>query len=189
MSRLLIILLVSSGLANAECFTRSTSKSVLNSKIERTADIKRQVTHERGTLLCRVTFRAFIDNQWYTAEGENKGPDYGSIDQICAGALQTGRTSILSYVAGSSINMQQEMTCTDEPIPHTKSEVQIGDIVKESELQPHPNYKFPFKFHGGICRWFVESRPTVGGLNLQQGIICRDPSYVDQMAWRVVDKW
>lgn len=190
MSRLLIVLLAISGIAQAECYSRLSSKSVLNSKIDTVTDVKRTIIPEpNNQLRCRIVFRASVNDRWYTAEGENAGPNTGSIDQICAGALQSGRISILNSVAGSSISMQQDMTCTDEPIPHTKPEVRIGDAVKESELQPHPLYKNPFRFRGGMCRWFVESRPVSGDMDMSQGIICRDPTYTNETVWKVVDKW
>jgi len=187
MSRLLISLLVASGMVHAECYTRSTATSKSLARVERVADVQRSVLPEGAAQVkCRVTFRALIGDKWYTAEGENIGLAADSFDQICAGALNVGRTSILTSVAGSSMQVDQDMICTDEPIPKAKAVVAVGDTVKDSELLPHPKHRSLFQHKGSVCRWFVETSPEVGRVDMNQGIMCHAP---DQTDWRVVDKW
>ena len=187
MSRLLITLLVVSGVANAECYTRSTATAKSLARVERVADVQRAILPEGADQVrCRVTFRALIGERWYTAEGENIGPAAGSFDQICASALNAGRTTILESVAGNAVQVNQDMMCTDEPIPKARPVVNVGDTVKDSELLPHPQHRSLFQHRGSVCRWFIESSPDVGRVNMNQGVMCRAP---DQTDWKVVDKW
>lgn len=187
MSRLLILLLATSGIVHAECYLRSSTVSKQNSQIERVADMQRTVTPAGdGRVQCRVTFRALIGDKWYTAESEAQGAVADSLDGICSQALNSGRTTVLNSVAGTNITSNQEMMCTDQPIPKNRPTVNVGDAVRVSELQPHPLYRNAFRYRGSVCRWFIESRPEVGNVDMTQGIICRAP---EQTVWQVVDKW
>ena len=173
--------------ASAECYVRSASVSQANKSISRIADLKREVLPVgSGKSLCRITFRAHIDGKWYLATGEETAHTWGSLDTACAKANQAAKTNILESVAGTKVSTRQDMICTDEPLPKTKPLVNVGDIIKESEVQPHPNHFDNFRFRGSLCRWFVESTPQIGKIDLNQGIICRLP---ESEFWKVVDKW
>ena len=74
MSRLLIVLLATAGIAHADCYTRGATVSSIGGKIERVADYQYSLLPApAGTARCRVTFRALINDRWYTAEGETAG--------------------------------------------------------------------------------------------------------------------
>ena len=189
MSRLLIILLAVSSVAHGECFTRSSTLSEAKHPIERITDVERTLLPgKKNTLICRVTFRAYINGAWETVEGEDAGPKDGSIDQLCAQAVDTGRARIIEKVSGRSLRNTQEMICTDEENLQVeeKNVVNIGDVGKDSQVQPHPLYKEVFQYRGSQCRWFVESVPRASVIDMNQGIICKSPN---QRAWKVVDKW
>jgi len=173
--------------ASAECYIRSATVSKMTSSIERTADLQRDILpHGNGGFKCRITFRAYIDNKWYTAVGEETGDAKASLDQTCSKAMTAGSVSILESVSGTSISSSQDMMCTDKPMPKSRPKVNIGDMVWESEVQVHPIQKKPFSYRGSECRWFIESRPESGSIDLSQGIICRS---LEQKVWKVVDKW
>ncbi len=173
--------------AQAECYVRSATTQTLLSKIERVADAEQTVVPVNKTQSrCRVTFRALIDGRWHTAQGEELFNNNESIDQACKRAQTATRINILESVSGSRINASQEMICTDKPMPQDRPKVNVGDMVWESEVQPHPLNKEAFAFRGSLCRWFVESSPRVGAVDMEQGIICRAR---DQKVWRVVDKF
>ena len=181
------LMLLSAANVHAECYTRSSTVSKLTSSIEQIADVERKVLPEgNGKNICRITFRAYIANKWHTAQGEEVGNVSDSLDTICAKALNSGRVSILESVSGTKITGSQELICTDEPKPKQKAAVSVGDLVWESEVQVHPAYKDIFRYRGSFCKWFIESKPDIGKVDMQQGIICRSP---DQKVWRVVDKW
>ena len=187
MPRLLIALLLIAGTAHADCYYRSSNISRLRAPIERIADVEQTVMPVgKDQNRCRVTFRALIRNTWHTVEGESVGPITTSLDQICGQAMNLGRSQILDRVAGTDITAAQEMICTDQPIPKTRDLVAVGDSVRESEMQPHPIHRRPFSYRGSECRWFVESRPESGRVDMNQGIACKNPNDRD---WRVVDKW
>jgi len=180
-------MLFSAATVQAECYTRSSTVSKLTASIEQIADVERKVLPEgNGKNLCRITFRAYINNKWHTAQGEEIGSVNDSLDNICAKALNSGRVSILESVSGTKITGSQELICTDEPKPKQKASVSVGDLVWESEVQVHPAYKNIFRYRGSFCKWFIESNPGIGKVDMHQGIICRSP---DQKVWRVVDKW
>lgn len=173
--------------ASAECYIRSASVSKANETIDRIADFKREVLPTAGGKnLCRITFRAHINGKWYLATGEEVAQTWGSLDTACAKAQQSAKTNILESVSGTKISTRQDMICTDEPLPKSKPFVSVGDIIKESEVQPHPTHFDNFRFRGSLCRWFVESTPQVGKIDLNQGIICR---LSESNFWKVVDKW
>ena len=185
LSGLLIVLLA--GTAHAECYMRSATVSQLTSSIERTADQQRDIIPQgNGGFKCRISFRAFIDNKWHTAVGEEMGDARASLDQTCAKAMTAARVTILESVSGTRVTGNQEMICTDKPMPVSRPSVSVGDIVWESEVQPHPVNKNPFNYRGSMCRWFVESKPQAGRVDLSQGIICRS---LAEKVWKVVDKW
>ena len=181
------LILLSAATAQAECYTRSSTVSKLTSSIEQIADVDRRVLPAgNGKNLCRITFRAYINEKWHTAQGEETGSVNDSLDTVCAKALNSGRVSILESVSGTKITGSQELICTDEPKPKQKATVSVGDLVWESEVQIHPAYKEVFRYRGSFCKWFIESKPDIGKVDMHQGIICRSP---DQKVWRVVDKW
>ena len=156
MSRLLIVLLATAGIAHADCYTRGATVSSIGGKIERVADYQYSLLPApAGTARCRVTFRALINDRWYTAEGETAGSAGQNSGQVCAQANNTARAS-------------------------------VGDVIRDSEVQPHPNYRKPFRFRGTTCRWFIESRPESGAVDMNQGVMCATST---QDVWRVVDKW
>lgn len=173
--------------ASAECYIRSATVSKMTSSIERTADIQRDILPQGNSgFKCRITFRAYIDNKWHTAVGEEVGDAKASLDQTCSKAMNAGSVSILESVSGTKISSNQDMICTDRPMPQSRPKVNIGDIVWESEVQIHPIHKNQFNYRGSACRWFIESRPESGNIDLSQGIICRS---LEQQVWKVVDKW
>ena len=175
------------GTANAECYVRSATVAKSNESIEHIADFKRDILPvENKKSLCRVTFRAYINGKWYLTTGEEVAHTWGSLDTACAKAQQAAKSSILESVAGNKVSARSDMICTDEPMPRTRPNVKPGDVVRESEVQPHPVHWDNFRFRGALCRWFVESTPEVGRIDLNQGIICR---LSDEVHWKVVDKW
>lgn len=180
MLRYVILLSLAYGIAHAECYTRSATVTKNQSDITRITDLEK-TTLPNGK--CRVTFRALINNTWHTAEGEATTQN---ADYACSMAVSNGRIKILEKVSDTTLTANQELICTDQKIPESKPLVKVGDMVRESEVRVHPIYPNAFLYRGSQCRWFVESVPQAGKVEVNQGIICNSPS---QNAWRVVDKW
>lgn len=189
MSRLsasLIFLLLSSTAA-AECYMRSATVNQLGKSITRIADVKQSVVPVNNSQFkCNVTFRAEIDHVWHTGEGQSIGANGDSIDQICSQALTSGRSYLLTKVAGNRTTVEQEMVCRDDPLPEVRT-VRIGDIVQLSELAPHPQKPDFFEYRGAKCRWFVESDfdPVRRDVFQHQGVVC----LLRKGEWQVVDKF
>ena len=111
------------------------------------SDVSRSVSRGADNVThCRITFRAQIRDKWYTAESESESATAQNSEQVCAAAMQSGRMDLLLRVSEANVSMQENMTCTDQPVPYTKPVVRVGDRVKPSELQAHPRYRNPFRF-------------------------------------------
>lgn len=183
-----IIALAVAGLAttaHAQCYVRSAITNQTTINIANIADVQPLVvpisaTHNK----CIVNFRAQVNGQWITAEGENTGPKTMSEKALCRGAMDQGRTQIMSHADGGSLAMEQNMVCTDQKIPEVRK-VTVGERVKESEVLPHPNFLKRFGYRATICRWFIEPEVVPGDLLNRQGIVCR----INDNEWQVVDKW
>jgi hypothetical protein len=138
-------------------------------------------THQK----CIVTFRAQVNGKWITAEGERTGLKTMSEKELCTSAVDSGRIQILSRANGGNMAVEQNMVCNDQPVIQVKS-VKRGEMVRESEVRPHPNFPKPFIYRTAACRIFIEPEVHPGRDLLQrQGVICQ----VNGNEWQVVDKW
>lgn len=182
----LILTLVATTSAYADCYVRSAMTTQTRMSITATADIEPLVVPISFTQnKCIVNFRAQINGRWITAEGEQVGPKTMPESELCAQAVDQGRMQILSRADGGNINMEQNMVCNDRPEIKVKT-VQRGERIKESEVLPHPNFPRPFQYRTSTCRWFIEPEVRPGRDLLQrQGIICQ----LHGSEWQVVDKW
>ena len=172
--------------AQADCNERSavTNQTAIN--IEAVADVDPFVIPISPTQnKCIVNFRAQVNGKWITAEGERIGPRSMPEKDLCAGAVDSGRIRILSRADGGRMTVEQNMVCTDQPEIKVRV-VQRGEMVRESEVRPHPNFPKSFTYRTSQCRWFIEPEVHPGRDLLQrQGIICQ----VRGNEWQVVDKW
>ena len=182
---IIVLTVAVSATAQAECYVRSAMTSQTAIQITNVADVKPWVVPVSPTQnKCIVNFRAQVNGEWITVEGENVGPKTLSEDTLCKGAMDQGRTQILSRANGKRLAMEQNMVCTDQPIAQIRK-VKIGDHLQESEVLPHPNFPKQFVYRTSACRWFIEPEVQPGDLLQRQGIICR----LHDNEWQVVDKW
>ena len=184
--KLPLILLTVATTAASECYVRSATTNQPSMNITSIADVEPMVvpvsaTHQK----CIVQFRAQVNGVWITAEGERVGPKSMREQELCNAAVDSGRMQILSRADGGRLTVEQNMVCTDRPAIEIKS-VRRGEIVRESEVRPHPNFPKPFIHRSAQCRWFIEPEVHPGRDLLQrQGIICQ----INEPEWQVVDKW
>lgn len=181
----LIFLLIATT-AQADCYVRSAVTNRTTMSIVAVADVEPLVVPVSATEnKCFVTFRAQVNGEWITAEGEKVGPRAMPEKDLCASALDSGRIQILSRASGGNLAVEQNMVCNDQPEIKVKV-VKRGEIVRESEVRPHPHFLQPFVYRTSQCRWFIEPEVHPGRDLLQrQGIICQ----VNGNEWQVVDKW
>ena len=181
-----LILLFTSTTAYSECYVRSAVTNQTTMSITAVADVDPFVipvspTHNK----CIVTFRAQVNGNWITAEGEKVGPRSMPEKELCASAVDSGRIQILSRATGGRMTVEQNMVCNEQPEIKVRT-VKRGEMVRESEVRPHPNFPKPFVYRTAQCRWFIEPEVHPGRDLLQrQGIICQ----VNGNEWQVVDKW
>ena len=184
-SKIPLILAVFATTVQADCFVRSAVTNQTTMSVSAIADVQPLVVPISATQnKCFVTFRAQVNGEWITAESERVGPRSMSETDLCAGALDSGRMQILSRAGGGKLAVEQNMVCTDQPEIKVRV-VKRGELVRESEVRPHPNFLKPFTYRTAQCRWFIEPEPRVGDLLQRQGIICQ----VNGPEWQVVDKW
>jgi hypothetical protein len=181
-----LILLVVTSTAYGNCYVRSAVTNQTTMIIESIADVDPFVIPISPTQnKCIVNFRAQVNGKWITAEGEKIGPRSMSEQELCASAVDSGRIQILSRAGGGRVTVEQNMVCNDQPEITVRS-VKRGEMVRESEVRPHPNFPKPFVYRTARCRWFIEPEVHPGSDLLQrQGIICQ----VNGNEWQVVDKW
>ena len=181
-----LILLFASTATHGECYVRSAVTNQTAMSIEAVADVDPFVIPISPTQnKCIVNFRAQVNGKWITAEGERIGPRSMPEKELCDGAVDSGRIQILSRANGGRLTVEQNMVCTDQPEIKVRS-VRRGEMVRESEVRPHPNFPRPFTYRTSQCRWFIEPEVHPGRDLLQrQGIICQ----VNGNEWQVVDKW
>lgn len=169
----------------AQCYVRQTMTAQQQSRISRITDVQNlavpvSATHHK----CIVTFRAQIDGEWVTGEGEHTAPRTVAEADVCRSAMDSGRLQILNRATAKNLTVETNMVCDERPEIQVRN-VRIGDTIRESEVRPHPNFSRPFRYLGAQCRWFVEPVYRNQDLGQYQGIICQ--SHGPQ--WRVVDKW
>jgi hypothetical protein len=172
--------------AQADCYVRAAVTNQTAIKITNIADVEPLVVPISATQQkCIVNFRAQVNGQWISAEGEKVGPRSMSERELCDSAVDSGRIQILSRADGGRMTVEQNMVCTDQPEIKVRV-VKRGETVRESEVRPHPNFPKPFRYRSSTCKWFVEPEVHPGRDLLQrQGIICQ----VRGNEWQVVDKW
>ena len=182
---IIVLTIAVSATAQAECYVRSAMTNQTAIQITNVADVQPWVVPISPTQnKCIVNFRAQVNGEWITVEGENVGPKTVSEALLCKGAMDQGRTQILSRASGKTLSLEQNMVCTDQTLPKIRR-VEIGDRLQESEVLPHPNFPKRFVYHNATCRWFAEQDVRNGDLRHKQGIICRS----HENEWQVVDKW
>lgn len=171
--------------AQADCYVRSAMTNQTTINITSIADVQPLVVPISATQnKCIVSFRAQVNGNWITAEGEKIGSKSLSEAELCRGAMDQGRTQILSRADGKNLAVEQNMVCTDQNLPQIRK-VEMGDRLQESEVLPHPNFPRRFVYHNATCRWFMEPDVRPGDLLHRQGIICQ----LHGNEWQVVDKW
>lgn len=172
-------------LTAAECYQEAVTTNNAQAEIKEVADFQKFVKTQNNQQICTVMFRARISNRWYDARGESQGPITDSTDQVCAQAMQVGRSRILERVAGSAVQSTQTLYCNDFNTPQLRKGLKKFDTFKVSELKPVPNTE-PFEYKGSTCRHFLESDVDSNTNNLMQWQIV---GCVIRNEWTVIDKF
>lgn len=179
---LIFVALVASGLANADCYVRSSIRLTQGQPV----DWQRLVTPDARGKKCVMRYRVQVNNNWQTAEGIGYGVDEG---QACARAMDIGRGSILEEVVPQRVRADTQMVCSDLPeiVVHP---VRIGDVIWQSETDMHtiPAERKYFWYKRSQCRMFIERDTKNANLWLYQGVICKVDA-TPNSKWQVIDKY
>jgi hypothetical protein len=173
------------GVAVAECYQEAVTTNNARAEIKEVADFQKFVKTQNNQQVCTVMFRARINNRWHDARGESQGLITDSTDQVCAQAMQVGRSKILERVAGSAVQSTQTLYCNDFNTPQLRKGLKKFDTFRVSELKPVPNME-PFEYKGSMCRHFLESDVDPNTNNLMQWQIV---GCVIRNEWTVIDKF
>ena len=163
---------------------RSSTSAVSVAEIQRIAD-QRQIVVPLGTgRQCSVTFRAQINNAWHNGYGTYDWYGEQSEAEACTIALEVGKQILINNQPRRQVASQQQMVCSDEPVIQERA-VQEGDLIKESQVMPHPNKPLPFTYKNSSCKWFIETDTKGNDMYQWQGVIC----LVRPDTWKVMSKF
>lgn len=183
---LFLILLAVAGLAQAECYMRSSIRLNRQMVQSQPVDWQRLVTPDAQGSKCVIRYRIQVDGNWQTAEGIG----YGATEPVaCAQALDISRGSVLEEVTPQRVRADSQMVCSDLPDIRVRP-VRIGELIYQSEVDVHtlPAERKMFWYKRTQCRMFVERDTKNANLWLYQGVICQTGSGPDSK-WRVIDKF
>jgi hypothetical protein len=180
-----ITLAVVATTAQADCYVRSAMNNQTRASITSIADVEPLVVPISFTQnKCIVTYRAQVNGKWVTVEGTSIGAKSLSDEELCRGAIDSSQAQLLSRTDASNLAVETNMVCDERPEIRVRN-VNVGELVRESEVRPHPNFPKPFRYRTAQCRWFIEPEPRNSDLLQRQGIICQS----NGNEWRVIDKW
>lgn len=169
--------------ALAECYYTSATTSAVPDKIDEVDN----VIAMHGNNTCTVSARVSYKRVWYNIVGRSTNVEtFKNTEDLCFNALEMGIRDFLFRMSGKRISAQQQTVCTDLQQVDIKP-VQVGDVIKVSEVQPHPTRKQFINQDGHECRWFIEALPKAGEMLTASGVICR-VGRLDADKWLVVDK-
>ena len=172
--------------AAAECIMRSNATSQITGKIDDIADITPfAVAGFNGERKCSIRARVLHKGAWHTIFGDYSGN--ANEQELCRNAVTLGVKQFLASKAETKVVSENTMVCSDEPEIKPRP-VQKGELVRISEVLPHPDQPRAFLHKGVECRYFLEA--TGQGTNYYRwtGIVCRTGRNGSD-EWTVVDKY
>ena len=178
MKRLLLLSLLVSHAAFADCNIKQASQMVRDVTVSKPHDMSKTITPTS----CQVKYRVSIDGEWHQIDYTFQGS--GSEDMLCTQAIERGKNALLVNLDGK-YRTETITTCGSGRSLRDDSPVKIGEVVMENELgrvDKGPEY---FKYKHSKCRLFRERYIQKGSLRVTHGVICQS----DNEDWIVVDKW
>ena len=185
MSKLIAgLLLVTSTVASAECYMRGATSVTGKVNIQRVVDQRSMVVPTVDGKRCSTTFRIQINGLWFDGYGAHEWSDNTDDVTACKIAEEMGKQEIIRNSFGSQVASQRDMVCSDEP-RIVERPVQVGDLIRESQVMPNPDKPKPFKYKGTQCKWYIETDAKGMDMYQWQGVICE----IRPGTWKVLDKF
>lgn len=177
MKRLLLLPILASQLAWADCDMRSASQLASQHTVSAVTNLTKNISQGK----CAVTFDLTVDGVVHHLTDSHTGAD--SEDTLCRIAQEKARKNLLVGLGGT-FNTESVTVCSEGQKVNHKTK--IGDVILENEVGPARVTKY-FNYQNSRCRLFSEHLEVKGELRVYYGVICQ----LDNSAanWIVVDKW
>ena len=176
------------GAAYSECIMRTTSLTRVVGKVDDVADIRPLLSPSfNNERRCAISARVLYRGSWHTVYSDYTGPVSVGDRDLCSNAVELGVRQFLASKEAKLLHSDQQMVCSDEPEIKVRP-VQKGELVRISEVAPHPEKPDPFAVKGVECRWFIEPAGSGATYYRWQGVVCRTGRR-DSGEWTVVDKF
>ena len=176
MKRLLILSILVSGVAFAECNQRSASQMIRDVNTSAIRNLSKSI----GPNSCHVQYTLDVDGEEHEVKYTHVGNSEGS--KLCGQAIERGKNELLVTLAGK-YQTETITTCGEGRMDLDKP-VKIGAKVMEDEVGFVPGQGY-FKHNHSNCRLFRERYVAKNTLRVAHGVICQ----LDDHEWIVVDKW
>jgi hypothetical protein len=177
MKKILLLGLLFSSVAFADCDSRSASQMVRDVNTSAIRNLSKSI----GPNSCHVQYKLDVDGVEHEVKYTHTGESEGS--KLCAQAIERGKNELLVTLAGKY--QTETITVCREDRTATVTPAKIGKVVMENELGRVDNTPDYFKYKNSKCRLFRERYVHKNSLRVTHGVICQ----VDNEDWIVVDKW
>jgi len=176
--------------AGPTCIIRSTTATYSGNpakELQALEDIRPMLTLVSETeRKCSVTVRAQYKGQWEDIYGESVGAASMNVNDLCVAAVKNAATQFLAGKE-TSLTSAQQMVCTDEPPIKTRP-VEKGEVIRISEVLPHPAKPKAFPYRGTECKMFIEHGVRNRMLYEWQGVACKTGRNGSD-EWTVLEKF
>jgi len=178
MKKLLLLSILISNVAMANCNSKQASQMVRDVAVSKPTELSKTITPNS----CHVKYRVNIDDEWHQVDYKFQGT--GSEDMLCTEAIERGKNALLVNLPGK-YRTETITTCGSGRSLRDDSPVKIGEVVMENELGRVDKGAEYFKYKHSKCRLFRERYIQKGLLRVTHGVICQS----DSEDWVVIDKW
>jgi len=157
------------------CFIRSTTATYSGNpakELQALEDIRPMLTLvSESERKCSVTVRAQYKGKWEDIYGDSVGAASMDVNALCVAAVENASKQFLASKE-TSLTSAQQMVCTDEPPIKTRP-VEKGEVIRISEVLPHPAKPRAFTYRGTECKMFIEHGVRNNMLYDWQGVACK----------------
>lgn len=173
-------------LAQADCVLQDRMVRRNDASVAERQQISAEVVPAPGgARKCVVSFRARVNNAWYSAYGEYEWPGDRPREEACAIAMDRADQQARDSAVPSHVVSEKILVCSDRPDMDTLRQTNPGTVAKLSQFRPHPDRPARFWHNGAQCRYFLDSQYTGQNIRTWEGIICQ----LQGDEWVVVDKF
>lgn len=175
---LLVILLLSSQLALADCDVKTASLMTDTQVVGPVQNLVETVSDGK----CTVKFNVNVNGKWHSIEETEEDSRYKG-NALCSHAIRQGREKLLVSLGGQ-FNSESITVCREGQ--RVERKLKIGDLILETEVG-RSKVDLYFKHQNMRCRNFLDQYFELGRLKQYFGVICQ--ANPNDSIWMVMDKW